>query len=118
MITSVGGVVGNALLGAYCTSKAADMQLARNLAVEWGPHNIRVNCIAPGIIRTSFSRALWADPARAAAFARANPLRRLGAPDDVAGLAVLLASRAGAFITRQAPIVHRGRLSRGGEPLT
>src|SRR5437660_7742788 len=103
IISSVGGFVGSALLGAYCISKAADMQLARNLAVEWGPHNIRVNCIAPGIIRTHFSKALWADPGRAAAFARANPLRRLGEPDDVAGTAVLLASRPGSCITRQTP---------------
>jgi NAD(P)-dependent dehydrogenase (short-subunit alcohol dehydrogenase family) len=118
IVSSVGGFVGSAMLGAYCLSKAADMQLARNLAVEWGPHNIRINCIAPGIIRTSFSRALWADPARAAAFARANPLRRLGDPDDVAGAAVLLASRAGAFITGQTLIVDGGGLIGGGEPLT
>jgi NAD(P)-dependent dehydrogenase (short-subunit alcohol dehydrogenase family) len=117
IVSSVGGFIGSAMLGAYCLSKAADMQLARNLAVEWGPHNIRINCIAPGIIRTSFSRALWADPARAAAFARANPLRRLGDPDDVAGLAVLLASRAGAFITGQTLVVDGGGLIGGGEPL-
>jgi NAD(P)-dependent dehydrogenase (short-subunit alcohol dehydrogenase family) len=118
IISSVGGFVGSALLGAYCISKAADMQLARNLAVEWGPHNIRVNCIAPGIIRTHFSKALWADPGRAAAFARANPLRRLGEPDDVAGTAVLLASRAGSFITGQTLVVDGGGLIGGGEPLT
>ena len=117
IISSVGGFIGSALLGAYCISKAADMQLARNLAVEWGPHNIRVNCIAPGIIRTHFSRALWADPGRAAAFARANPLRRLGDPDDVAGTAVLLASRAGSFITGQTLVVDGGGLIGGGEPL-
>jgi NAD(P)-dependent dehydrogenase (short-subunit alcohol dehydrogenase family) len=117
IISSVGGFIGSALLGAYCISKAADMQLARNLAVEWGPHNIRVNCIAPGIIRTHFSRALWADPGRAAAFARANPLRRLGEPDDVAGTAVLLASRAGNFITGQTLVVDGGGLIGGGEPL-
>ena len=117
IISSVGGFVGSALLGAYCISKAADMQLARNLAVEWGPHNIRVNCIAPGIIRTHFSKALWADPGRAAAFARANPLRRLGEPDDVAGTAVLLASRAGSFITGQTLVVDGGGLIGGGEPL-
>ena len=117
IISSVGGFVGSALLGAYCISKAADMQLARNLAVEWGPHNIRVNCIAPGIIRTHFSKALWADPGRAAAFARANPLRRLGDPDDVAGTAVLLASRAGSFITGQTLVVDGGGLIGGGEPL-
>ena len=117
IISSVGGFVGSAYLGAYCISKAADMQLARNLAVEWGPHNIRVNCIAPGIIRTNFSKALWADPKRAAGFARANPLRRLGEPDDVAGAAVLLASRAGNFITGQVLVVDGGGLIGGGEPL-
>jgi NAD(P)-dependent dehydrogenase (short-subunit alcohol dehydrogenase family) len=116
IVSSVGGFVGSSMLGAYCLSKAADMQLARNLAVEWGPHNIRINCIAPGIIRTQFSRALWADPARAAAFARANPLRRLGDPDDVAGIAVLLASRAGAFITGQTLVADGGGLIGGGEP--
>jgi NAD(P)-dependent dehydrogenase (short-subunit alcohol dehydrogenase family) len=116
IVSSVAGFVGSAMLGAYGISKAADMQLARNLAVEWGPQNIRVNCIAPGIIRTHFSRALWADPKRAAAFAHMNPLRRLGEPDDVAGAAVLLASRAGNFITGQTLIVDGGGLIGGGEP--
>ena len=117
IISSVGGFFGSRHLGAYCISKAADMQLARNLAVEWGPHNIRVNCIAPGIIRTHFSRALWEDPQRAAAFAQRNPLRRLGEPDDVAGVAVLLASRAGNFICGQTLVVDGGALIGGGEPL-
>jgi NAD(P)-dependent dehydrogenase (short-subunit alcohol dehydrogenase family) len=117
IVSSIGGLVGSAHLGAYCISKAADMQLARNLAVEWSPRNIRVNCIAPGIIRTHFSRALWDDPQRAEAFARHNPLRRLGEPDDVAGVAVMLASRAGAFITGQTLVVDGGSLIGGGEPL-
>jgi NAD(P)-dependent dehydrogenase (short-subunit alcohol dehydrogenase family) len=117
IVSSVAGFIGSAKLGAYGISKAADMQLARNLAVEWGPHNIRVNCIAPGIIRTHFSQALWADPQRAAAFARMNPLRRLGDPDDVAGVAVLLASRAGDFISGQTLVVDGGGLIGGGEPL-
>lgn len=117
MVSSVSGFVGSAMLGAYGISKAADMQLARNLAVEWGPHNIRVNCIAPGVIKTEFSRALWADPVRAAAFARGYPLRRLGEPDDVAGVAVMLASRAGSFITGQTLIVDGGGLIGGSEPL-
>jgi len=117
IVSSVGGFIGSAHLGAYCISKAADMQLARNLAVEWGPHNVRVNCIAPGIIRTHFSKALWADAQRAAAFARMNPLSRLGDPDDVAGIAVLLASRAGAFITGQTLVVDGGGLIGGNEPL-
>ena len=108
IVSSVGGLIGSSLLGAYCISKAADMQLARNLAVEWGPHNIRVNCIAPGVIRTHFSRALWADPARGEAVARSYPLRRLGEPEDVAGVAVLLGSRAGNFITGQTIVVDGG----------
>jgi NAD(P)-dependent dehydrogenase (short-subunit alcohol dehydrogenase family) len=115
IVSSVAGFTGTAWLGAYAISKAADMQLARNLAVEWGPHNIRVNCIAPGIIRTHFSKALWADPQRAAAFARQNPLRRLGDPEDVAGVAVLLAAPAGAFITGQTLVVDGGGLIGGGE---
>jgi NAD(P)-dependent dehydrogenase (short-subunit alcohol dehydrogenase family) len=117
IVSSVAGFIGTAQLGAYAISKAADMQLARNLAVEWGPHNIRVNCIAPGIIRTHFARALWEEPQRAAAFARRNPLRRLGDPDDVAGVAVLLASRAGNFITGQTLVVDGGSVIGGGEPL-
>ena len=107
--------MGSALLGAYCISKAADMQLARNLAVEWGAHNIRVNCIAPGVIRTQFSKALWADAARAEALARGYPLKRLGDPDDVAGIAVMLAARAGNFITGQTIVVDGGGLISSGE---
>ena len=117
IVSSVSGFLGSAMLGAYGISKAADMQLARNLAVEWGPHNIRINCIVPGVIKTQFSRALWADPARAAAIASLYPLRRLGEPDDIAGVAVLLASRAGNFITGQALIVDGGGLIGSGEPL-
>jgi NAD(P)-dependent dehydrogenase (short-subunit alcohol dehydrogenase family) len=117
IVSSVGGLIGSAYLGAYCISKAADMQLVRNLAVEWGPKNIRVNCIAPGIIRTQFSRALWADPARAENFARLYPLRRLGDPEDVAGIAVLLASRAGTFMTGQTVVVDGGGTIGGSEPL-
>ena len=117
IVASVSGFVGSAWLGAYGISKAADMQLARNLAVEWGPHNIRVNCIAPGVIRTDFSKALWADPTRGAAFARLYPLRRLGEPEDVAGIALLLASRAGSFITGQTIVVDGGGLIGSGEPL-
>ena len=115
IISSVAGFYGTPLLGAYAISKAADMQLARNLAVEWGPQNIRVNCIAPGVIRTHFAKALWADPERAAALARRYPLRRLGEPEDVAGIAVMLASRAGNFITGQTVVVDGGGLIGGGE---
>lgn len=113
IISSVAGFSGTSLLGAYALSKAADMQLARNLAVEWGPRNVRVNCIAPGVIRTHFAKALWADPQREAALARRYPLRRIGEPEDVAGIAVMLAARAGSFITGQSIVVDGGGLISG-----
>lgn len=108
LVSSIGGLLGSATIGAYCLSKAADMQLARNLAVEFGPHNVRVNCIAPGIIRTSFSRALWEDPAVEERVTSQCPLRRLGEPDEVAGVAVMLAARAGQYITGQTLVVDGG----------
>jgi outer membrane lipoprotein carrier protein len=77
------------------------MQLARNLAVEWGPDNIRVNCIAPGLIRTAFAKALTDDPVKAGMVENETPLRRIGEPDDIGGIAVLLASAAGKYITGQ-----------------
>jgi NAD(P)-dependent dehydrogenase (short-subunit alcohol dehydrogenase family) len=117
IVSSVSGFLGSLMLGAYGISKAADMQLARNLAVEWGSHNIRINCLVPGVIKTQFSKPLWADPARAAAIASGYPLRRLGEPDDVAGAAVLLASRAGSFITGQALVIDGGGMTGSGEPL-
>ena len=91
------------MIGAYGISKAADMQLARNLAVEYGPHNIRVNCIAPGLIRTDFARALWEDEALLAKRTATTPLRCIGEPDEIAGVAVFLASSAGSFVTGQSP---------------
>jgi len=101
IISSIGGLKGSATLGAYGVSKAADMQLARNLAVEWGKHNIRVNCIAPGLVKTDFARALWDNPELLARTQAATPLGRIGNPDDIGGIAVFLASRAGAFVTGQ-----------------
>ena len=108
IVSSVGGLKGSTEIGLYCISKAADMQLARNLACEWGPENIRVNCIAPAIIQTDFARALYEDPVRRAAAEARYPLRRLGVPDDVGGIAVMLAGRAGAFVTGQTLVVDGG----------
>ncbi len=108
IVSSIGGLKGSAEIGLYCISKAADMQLARNLAVEWGPQNIRVNCIAPGLVKTDFARALYEDDDRRRAAEARYPLRRLGEPDDIGGVAVLLASRAGAFITGQTIVVDGG----------
>jgi NAD(P)-dependent dehydrogenase (short-subunit alcohol dehydrogenase family) len=96
------------VIGAYCISKAADMQLARNLAQELGPSNIRVNCIAPGLVKTDFARALWDTPAGEQRASSGTPLRRLGEPDDLAGAAVYLASRAGAWTTGQTIVVDGG----------
>jgi NAD(P)-dependent dehydrogenase (short-subunit alcohol dehydrogenase family) len=107
-ISSVGGYRGSSTIGAYNLSKAADFQLARNLAVELGPHNIRVNCIAPGLIRTHFSRALWENEANASQAVEGIPLKRLGDPEDVAGAAVFLASAAGRYITGQSIVVDGG----------
>jgi len=108
IVSSIGGLKGTAVLGAYGISKAADMALARNLAVEWGRHNIRVNCIAPGLIKTDFARALWEDEGQRQAREAETPLGRIGDPDDIGGIAVLLASRAGAFITGQAIVADGG----------
>jgi NAD(P)-dependent dehydrogenase (short-subunit alcohol dehydrogenase family) len=108
IVSSVGGLQGSAMLGAYSLSKAADLQLARNLAVEFGPSNIRVNCVAPGIIKTDFARALWQNPRVAKASEAATPLRRLGEPDDVAGAVVFLCSPAGRYITGQYLVIDGG----------
>ncbi|HEX9173562.1 MAG TPA: SDR family oxidoreductase [Telluria sp.] len=108
IVSSIGGLRGSSGIGAYNVSKAADMQLARNLAVEYGPHNVRVNCIAPGLIKTDFARALWEDPERLAHSTANAPLRRIGEPDEIAGTAVFLASQAGSFITGQSIVVDGG----------
>lgn len=108
IISSIAGLKGNKMLGAYGISKAADFQLARNLAVEWGPQNVRVNAIAPAIIRTDFARKLWEDPKLYANAIARYPLGRIGEPDDVAGAAIFLGSRAGAFVTGQVIVVDGG----------
>lgn len=96
------------MLGAYCVSKAADFQLARNLAAEWGKHNVRVNCIAPGLIKTDFARALWENPDTLKEVTSTSPMRRIGLPDEIAGAAVFLASPAGSFLTGQAIVIDGG----------
>ncbi|MBK6651055.1 MAG: SDR family oxidoreductase [Betaproteobacteria bacterium] len=108
IVSSIGGLRGSPVIGAYCISKAADMQLARNLAVEYGPYNVRVNCIAPGLIRTDFARALWEDEAMLAKRTETTPLRRIGEPDEIAGAAVYLASKAGSFMTGQSLVIDGG----------
>lgn len=108
IVSSIGGLRGSTVIGAYCISKAADMQLARNLAQELGPHNIRVNCIAPGLVKTDFARALWDTPEGEKRASSGTPLRRLGEPDDIAGAAVFLASKAGSWMTGQTVVIDGG----------
>jgi NAD(P)-dependent dehydrogenase (short-subunit alcohol dehydrogenase family) len=107
IVSSIGGLRGSDAIGVYNVSKAADFQLARNLAVELGPDNIRVNCIAPGLVKTDFAKALWDTP-EGEQRARETPLRRHGEPDDIAGAAVFLAGKAGAWMTGQMIVVDGG----------
>ncbi len=108
IVSSIGGLRGSTVIGAYCISKAADMQLARNLACELGPDNIRVNCIAPGLIKTDFAKALWDNPEALAARNAETPLRRIGDPDEIAGAAVYLAAPASRFMTGQSLVIDGG----------
>jgi NAD(P)-dependent dehydrogenase (short-subunit alcohol dehydrogenase family) len=111
IVSSIGGLRGTPVIGAYAISKAADMQMARNLAQELSPHNIRINCVAPGLVKTDFARALWDTPEAEKRSSSGTPLRRLGEPDDIAGAAVFLASRAGAWMTGQTIVVDGGSTS-------
>jgi NAD(P)-dependent dehydrogenase (short-subunit alcohol dehydrogenase family) len=99
IVSSIGGLRGSAMLGAYGISKAADFQLARSLAVEWGPKNVRINCVAPGLVRTDFARALWEDEKNLKPRLATTPLRRIGEPDEIGGIVAFLASRSASFIT-------------------
>ncbi|MEO1243697.1 MAG: SDR family oxidoreductase [Pseudomonadota bacterium] len=108
IISSIGAFLGSNAIGAYNISKAADLQLARNLAVEAGPDNVRVNCICPGIVKTKFAEALWSDPETEKMMTRKLPLRRFGEPDDIAGAAVFLASPAAQWMTGQEIIIDGG----------
>ena len=108
IISSIGGLRGSPVIGAYDISKAADMQLARNLAAEFGPDNVRVNTIAPGLVQTDFARALWENPEILKVSTERAPLRRIGQPDEIAGMAVFLASKAGAFTTGQTFVIDGG----------
>ena len=108
IVSSIGGLRASPVIGAYNISKAADFQLARNLAEEFGRDNIRVNCIAPGLIKTDFARALWENPETLKRATAGTPLRRIGEPVEIAGAAVYLASSAATFMTGQMMIVDGG----------
>jgi NAD(P)-dependent dehydrogenase (short-subunit alcohol dehydrogenase family) len=108
IVSSIGGLVGSDVIGAYNVSKAADLQLVRNFAVEFGPSNVRVNAITPGVIRTDFAKKLYEDPKAEAALNRNTPLLRVGEPREIAGAAVFLASQAGAYMTGQSIVIDGG----------
>jgi NAD(P)-dependent dehydrogenase (short-subunit alcohol dehydrogenase family) len=108
IVSSIGGLTSSTMIGAYNISKAADFQLARNLAAEFGPKGVRVNCIAPGLVKTDFARALWENPDTLKLVTKGTPLRRIGEPHEIAGAAVYLASPASTFMTGQAMIVDGG----------
>ncbi len=113
ILSSVAGMKGSKMFGAYAVSKAADLQIARNLAAEWGPRKVRVNCIAPGLVRTDFARALWENPELLEGIVSRSPLQRIGEPDEIAGAAVYFASAAGSFTTGQSLVVDGGGLAAG-----
>ena len=108
IVSSVGGLHASTVIGTYNISKAADFQMVRNLAAEYGPKGIRVNAIAPGLIRTDFARALWENPKTLERVTSTVPLRRIGEPEELGGMAVFLASKAGAYCTGQNWVVDGG----------
>jgi len=108
IVSSIAGLRGAGSIGLYGISKAADFQLGRQLATEWGPSNIRVNCIAPGLIRTDFAKALHENPVLRAKVEGETPLRRIGEPDDIGGIVAFLASPAARFITGQIIVADGG----------
>jgi NAD(P)-dependent dehydrogenase (short-subunit alcohol dehydrogenase family) len=108
IVSSIAGIRASPNLGGYGISKAADFSLARNLAVEWGPRNVRVNCIAPGLIKTDFARALWENPDRLAKRHEQTPLRRIGEPHEIGPIAAFLASPAASYITGQVIVADGG----------
>lgn len=109
MLSSIASIKGSAVIGCYGMSKAAESALSRNLAVEWGPKNIRVNSIAPGVVETDFAQTLINDPKRKATVETQIPLKRLGQPIDIAGIALFLSSDASAFITGQVLVADGGQ---------
>jgi NAD(P)-dependent dehydrogenase (short-subunit alcohol dehydrogenase family) len=108
LLSSVAGLRGCEDIGAYGISKAADIGLTKTLAVQWGPQNIRVNAICPGVIKTDFAQALWDNPEIAEPTLRATALKRLGEPDDIAGVALFLASPAARYVTGASIVADGG----------
>ena len=111
IVSSIGGLKGSAVLGAYDISKAADIMLVKNLAIEHGPHNVRTNAIAPGLFRTDFAKALWENPEILKQSTATCPLRRIGEPEEIGGAAVFLCSSAGSFVNGHTLVIDGGSTS-------
>ena len=108
IISSIAAIKGSAILGAYNISKAADVMIVKNIAAEFGYKNIRANSIAPGLIKTDFAKALWENPDILKTVLSTTPMQRIGEPDEIAGVAVMLASDAGNYINGQTIVVDGG----------
>lgn len=108
IVSSIAGIRGDAVIGTYGISKAAEAALVRNLAIEWGPSGVRANAIAPGLVKTDFARALWEDPQQLKAVQSVTPLRRIGRPEEIAGVALFLASEASSFVTGHTLVADGG----------
>lgn len=111
LLSSIAGLRGSTTIGCYGMSKAAEAALARNLALEWGPSNVRVNSIAPGLIATDFAKALIEDPERRARVEARTPLRRIGRPEEIAGVALFLASDLSSYVTGQVLVADGGEMA-------
>ena len=105
IISSIAAIKGSPILGAYNISKAADVMIVKNIAAEFGHKNIRANSIAPGLIKTDFAKALWENPEILKSVLGSTPMQRIGEPDEIAGVAVMLASDAGNYINGQTIVV-------------
>lgn len=114
LIASIAGLRGNARIEGYALAKAGVVQLARNLAVQWGPKGVRTNAIAPGLIATRFADGLLGDEAFMARRMQMTPLRRVGQPHEIAGAAVFLAAPAGGFVNGQVIVVDGGTVITDG----
>ena len=108
IISSIAAIKGSPILGAYNISKAADVMIVKNIAAEFGHKNIRANSIAPGLIKTDFAKALWENPDILKTVLSSTPMQRIGVPDEIAGVAVMLASHAGNYINGQTIVVDGG----------
>ena len=108
IVSSIGGLRGTPIIGAYGITKAADIAMCRNLARELGPDNVRINCIAPGLVKTDFARGLWENPENLKHSTASACLGRIGEPHEIAGAAVYLASEASSFMTGQTIVIDGG----------